>query len=173
MRNHARRSWHGVAFPPAARTLCNRCWAGIVGHRFGGVGADSRLRCPMVIVVWRDDDAPLEWNRQPTEHAGLTSNCRHRVIRQRRTKRQKHPCPLPQPTRAFGRCGKSNSHPLVHIVRQTEEICGNCRILLFSSRCSTVRDPVAASAATAVERRDSHGRRRCSTPGSRLCEMGR
>jgi hypothetical protein len=61
----------------------------------------------MVIVIRRDDDAPLERNRQTAEHAGLTANCRHCVIRQRRTERQKHPCPLPQPIRAFGHCGES------------------------------------------------------------------
>lgn len=121
MRYHAWSSWCGVAFPPATRTIRSRCRAGIVGHRFGTFGVYFRLRRPMVIVIWRDGYAPLEWNRQTAEHAGLTSNCRHRVIRQRRTERQKHACPLPQPIRAFGRCGESNSHQPVHIVRQTAE----------------------------------------------------
>jgi heme-degrading monooxygenase HmoA len=35
----------------------------------------------MVVVVWRDDDAPSEWDRQTAEHAGLTSDRRHRVVR--------------------------------------------------------------------------------------------
>jgi hypothetical protein len=142
MRYNARESWHRVAFPPAPRTI-STCRAGIVGRLVGSFRADFWLRRPMVVVIWRDDHAPPERNGQATEHAGLASNRRYRVIRQRRTERQKHACPLPQPTRAFARCGESNSRPPAHIVSQPEDSMQKLPNLLSSSTSSTVRGPFA------------------------------
>lgn len=171
MRYHARAPWDGVTFPTAPHTVCNGCRAGNVGHLFGSFGTDVRLRRPVVVVIWWDDHAPLEWNRQATEHAGLTSNCRHRVIRQRRTERQKHPCPLPQPIERSGAVANLFT-PTGHIVRQSEENMWELPILIFWVRARQRATRRRSSTTAADHRRPhsttpcAHARREASCDGS-------
>lgn len=155
MRYHARGPRDGVTFPPAPHTVRNGCRAGNVGHLFGSFGTDVRLRRPVVIVIWWDNHAPLEWNRQATEHAGLTSNCRHRVIRQRRTERQKHPCPLPQPIERSGAVANLFT-PTGHIVRQNEENMRELPMFIFWARAQP----------RVIRRRVHDGSRRSPSPAS-------
>lgn len=158
MRYHARGPCDGVAFPPAPHSVGNGRRAGDVGRLFGSLGTDVRLRRPVVVVIWWDDHAPLEWNRQPTEHAGLTSNCRHRVIRQRRTERQKHPCPLPQPIERSGAVANLYT-PTGHIVRQTEENMRELPILIRGHLLNGARAATGSAPVVAEHRRPLRQRR--------------